>query len=238
MAMNLLQLVQEFCGGRGLPVPSYVVGNPDPGVLQIKAILNEFLLDLQTRKAWQRNTFETVFTSVAGEDQGDILTLCPFGFEQILWETIFDRTERLPLRGGVSPAEWQARKAFQITGPWYQFRLRQNRLLFSPDLPVDHEIAFEYYGSNFVWTAGDVAITTWTTDTDTCTLGDGLPRLYLGWKWPMKKGFDYAEDFAAYERLLAVKAARDNRPPAVDLAGNTCDFRPGIFVPEGNWNLP
>jgi hypothetical protein len=242
--MTLLQLVQEFCRRRALPIPTYVMSNPDPGVLQIFGILNEFLEDLQTRKAWQRNIFETTFTSVAAEDQGDITTLCPYGFEEILWESIFDRTQRLPLFGSVSPSEWQARKAFNITGPYYLFRLRQNRLLFTPALPVDHTIAFEYNGSYFVKDTTEVppAATAfkqyWAADTDTCSLGDALPLTYLTWKWAYKKGFDYAEDFAVYERLMAVKGARDARPQAVNLGSVNRDMRPGIFVPEGNWLQP
>jgi len=238
--MTLIQIIQEFCKRRALPVPTYAISNPDSGVMQMVGLLNEFLEDLQTRKAWQRNTFETTFVSTAGEDQGDIRTLCPYGFEEILWETFFDRTQRLPIFGGVDPAEWQARKAYGITGPLYNFRLRQNRLLFTPALPVSHTIAFEYNGSYFVknntGTGADYR-QYWSTDTDTCTLDDSLPLKYLSWAWSAKKGFDYAEDFAAYERLIAVKAARDARPKAVRLDGSVRDLRPGIFVPEGNWNI-
>lgn len=238
--MDLLGLIQEFCKRRALPVPTSAISNQDQGVMQMVAILNEFLEDLQVRKAWQRNTFETVFTSTAAEDQGDIMTLCPYGFEEILWETFFDRTQRLPLFGGVNPAEWQARKAFNITGPLYNFRLRQNRLLFTPALPADHSIAFEYYGSFFVKNntgSGATYRQYWAADTDTCTLGDTLPLQWLAWKWSAKKGFDYAEDFMTYEKSVAVKLARDNRPKAVNLSSSTRELRPGIFVPEGNWNI-
>lgn len=239
--MTLLQIVQEFCRRRALPVPTSAISNQDTGVAQILGLLNEFLEDLQTRKAWQRNTFECTFTSSADEDQGDITTLCPYGFQEILWETFFNRTQRLPLYGGIDAAEWQARKAFGITGPFYSFRLRQNRMLFTPALPASQLIAFEYYGSNFVKDATAVPPSAtafkpyWTQDSDTCTLGDVLPLKYLTWAWAARKGFEYAEDFAAYERAVAVASARDARPQKVRLDGAVQDLRPGIIVPEGNW---
>lgn len=237
--MTLLQLIQEFCRRRALPVPSSAVSNPDTGVMQLLGIMNEFMEDLQVRKAWQRNTFEATFVTTGTEDQGNINTLCPNGFEEILWETFFDRTQRLPLFGGTSPAEWQARKAFNITGPWYQFRIRQNRLLFTPVVPVGHTIAFEYQSSSFVLAADGVTYRQyWSQDTDTCTLGDSIPLGFLAWKWMEKKGFDYAEAFAHYERLIAAKLARDNRPTAVDISNTNADLRPGIYVPYGNWQVP
>jgi hypothetical protein len=240
--MNLLQIVQAFCGRRALPIPTSVISNPDPGVLQYLGIMNELLEDLQIRNAWQRNTFETTFVSTASEDQGNINTLCPYGFEAILWETLFDRTQRLPLFGGVSPAEWQARKAFNITGPYYQFRLRQNKLLFTPALPVGHTIAFEYQSSWFV-AAGEAVPASpykayWGNDLDTFTLGDSIPLAWMAWKWMEKKGFDYAEAFSFYERLLAVKAAKDARPQSVNISDQCRDLVPGIFVPYGNWMQP
>lgn len=238
---NLLQILQEFAKRRSLPIPTAAMSNPDAGVAQMVGIMNELLEDMQTRSFFQRNTFETTFISVAGEDQGDILTLCPYGFEQILWETLFDRTQRLPLIGSVSAAEWQARKAFNVTGPYYNFRLRQNRLLFSPDLPVGHTIAFEYQSSAFVKenNGGGVAYKDeWTNDIDTFTLGDSLPLAWLNWRWNQKKGFDYAEEFRQYEALLAVKSARDDRPQAVDISCRTNDLRPGIYIPSGNWMRP
>jgi hypothetical protein len=146
----------------------------------------------------------------------------------------------LPLRGGIGSAQWQARKAFNFVGPLYDFRIRQNRLLFNPALPVSHTIAFEYFSSFFVATADATPVyqTYFVNDTDTCTLGDRLPTAYLRWAWKKEKGFDYAEDFAAYERLVGVASARDNRPQDVDMGNSQPALQPGIFVPYGTWNLP
>lgn len=236
--MNLLQIVQEFCGRRALPVPNSVVSNPDPQILQMKGMLNKFLEDLVTRKAWQVNTVQALHTTLAQEDQGSINTIAPYGFVQILPETFFDRTQRLPIYGGTSPQEWQARKAFNITGPYYQFRLRGDRLLFTPSSPAGHVVAFEYFSNFFVIDKDGVTRKKfWLDDADTCALDDTLPIAYLEWAWPKAKGFEYAEDFAAYERLINTYASGDNTPPSVNLAGKTHELRPGIFVPAGSWPI-
>lgn len=238
MALNLLAIVQEFCRGRALPVPNGVQGSADAQITQIQAMLNELCFDLITRRGFQQNTREATFTSIAAEDQGDINTLAPYGFEGIMLESLFDRTQRLPLYGGLGSSEWQARKAFQITGPEYQFRLRNDKFLFNPALPADHEIAFEYFSSYFIVNnsgSGDPYKPYWTLDTDTFVWGDAIPLAWLKWKWPSAKGFDYAEEFNAYERLIAAKLSRTNAPPRIHMDDGQRDFTPGIWVPAGNW---
>lgn len=238
--MTMLSIIQNVCGRAGLPVPPSAQSSSDPQILQMVAILQEFCDDMVTRKAWQSNTREALFVSTAAEDQGDINTIAPFGFEGIILESFFDRTQRLPLLGGIGSAEWQARKAFDFTGPLYDFRLRQDRLLFNPAMPAAHTIAFEYYSSYFAKSADVVPVYRpyLLQDADTCTLGDRLPTAYLRWAWKKEKGFDYAEDFAAYERLVATNSARDARPQVVNMGDRDCDLQPGIFVPYGSWNVP
>ncbi len=78
----------------------------------------------------------------------------------------------------------------------------------------------------------------WTLDTDTCTLGDPIVLKWLAWKWPAAKGFEYAEEFNAYERMVQSLLSRDDAPTRIDMSGSCNDLRPGIWVPAGNWNVP
>lgn len=234
--MTMLSIIQNHCGRSSLPIPPSAQSSSDPQVLQMVGLLQEFCDDMVTRKCWQANTVEAVFVSTAAEDQGLLETLAP-GFLQILLESIYDRTQRLPLSGSVGPAEWQGGKALGFGGSG--FRIRGNRLLFSPALPAGHSIAFEYYSSFFAQSADVVPVLRQylTADTDTCTLGDRLPTAYLRWAWKKEKGFEYAEDFSAYERLVATVSARDARPQTVSLSDGPGELRPGIFVPYGSWSL-
>lgn len=238
--MTMLSIIKSHCQRTGLVVPGSAQSSTDPQVVQMVGLLQEFCDDMTTRKAWQSNVIEATFVSVAAEDQGGIYTIAP-GMQEIILESFFDRTQRLPLLGGLGSAEWQGRKAFNFTGPLYDFRIRGGRLLFNPPLPAGHTIAFEYYSGYFANTiVGGVSSTTlyMTLDNDTCTLGDRLPTAYLRWAWKKEKGLDYAEDFAAYERMVSTHSARDARPQKVSMSDCDNGLQPGIFVPYGSWNVP
>jgi hypothetical protein len=236
MSKSLLQICQEFAARTGIPQPTLVVGNADKGVLQMLGLLNELCEDLLIRKAFQQNSREATFVSTAAEDQGNIYTLAPYGFEGIIPETIFDRTQRLPLTGGLTPQEWQVNKSLQNLGPYYQFRIRNDRLLFQPALPVSHTIAFEYVSSFFVASSGGTPQQYWQADGDTFVFPDSIPLSWLRWAWKKEKGVEYAEDFTKYELLVTTKANRDNAPKRVYLDSELADgMKPGILVPQGNW---
>lgn len=233
--MNLLGIVQQFCRRRALPVPASVVSSTDPQVQQILGLLVDWTIDLSTRNLWQVNLIQAQHTTLAQEDQGSIRTICPYGFISIVPETMFDRTQRLPIFGGTTPEEWQARKAFNITGPYYQFRLRGDRLLFTPSSPAGHQLYFEYFSSWFVRAEDGTPKEVWTLDTDNPALDWQLAYAWLKWAWPAAKDLEYAQEFQAYETLLASYATTDKAPQKLNLAGHTQDLRPGIFVPEGSW---
>jgi hypothetical protein len=237
--MNLLQIVQETRGRLGQPVPASVAGNTDAGIIQTLGLLNEFLEDLVTRKYWQSNTREALFTTVAAESQGPLSTLFPYGYEGLLVDTFFNRTNQLQVQGALSAQEWASRKARNFSGPLPAFRIRGNELLFSPTPPAGHTYAVEYFSSYFIYNSDTVPVYRkyWLKDTDTCLLDDSLPMAYLKWAWKKEKGLDYAEDFRKYESMLEAKSMRDGRPKAVNMDGSGSSMGPGVLIPAGSWNL-
>lgn len=237
MPMTLLQIAQTFTMRQGLPQPSFVVGNTDAQVAQILGLLQEFCDDLVDRRFWEITTREAVFTSVAQEDQGAITTLAPSGYRGIVPRTFFDRTQRLEVPIAISAREWQMRKTLGITGPLYQARIREGRLLFIPPPAAGHTMAFEYQSEWFVTDANGVGKKWPTVDSDTFVVNDSLPVAYLRWAWKSAKGLDYAEEFRKYESMLAAEKAADRAPQAVNLASNYQDARPGVVVPPGSWNI-
>lgn len=237
--LSLLQLTQEFCRRTALPVPSFVVSNPDPQVLQIWGGMNEFLEDMIDRKVYQVNSAETVFTATGVEDEGSIYTLTADpGYQGLLPETMFNRTQNLRILGGLRPDEWQAQKALQSTGPFYEFRLRGDHLLFDPPVPAGNIVAFEYLSASFVRTSGGAPLNLWTNDTDVCVFPDKLPLAFIRWWWKKEKGLDYAEEFRKYEGAVASFSSRESAARSVDMSEAHHQAVPGIFVPEGNWSLP
>ena len=236
--MNILQLVQEFCGRQGLPIPTLAIGSQDDQLEQIARLANEVGEDLVTKRAWTPLIRECVFTSVAGEDQGKLTDLTSPLFYRILNETIFDRTRRLRLFGPKSPQQWQMLKSLPFTGPFYQYRIREGRLMTSPPLPEGHTIAFEWVQRAICYNANDNAYKAYfTKDDDECLLDEQLMIKGLKWKWKFEKGFPYDADLVAYKEALAAIMSADGNAPTIHMDD---DFLPGpvVIVPPGNWTLP
>ena len=244
--MNLLEIVRDHARRQGLPVPASVASSGDGYAQQCMGLLNEFCDDLNTRKLWQTNVREASWTATATESQGPISTLAPDGYEGIIMGTAYQHSQQRPMLS-LSPQEWQARKVTSFVGPVLAFRLRGGEFLLNP-LPSAGEIlSFEYYSSSFVYFPGTSGVGSappkyrryWENDLDTSVVGPDLAIAYLRWAWKREKGFDYAEDFIKYERMLVTKSARQDAPQKVSM--DACypqDFRPGIVVPAGSWKLP
>ena len=238
MATSILALIQDFCRRNALPVPSAIIGLPDDQAVQFIGIANKAIQDMVNRFAWQVLTAESVFVSVAGEDQGTMTTLAP-NWVRINNETIYDRTLRLPLFGPLSGKQWQALKALPNSGPYYKYRIRGDKLLFNPPGVAGHECAFEYQ-TNLAVLDADFGTTKpyYTKDTDTVVLDETCFQAAFEWNWKAAKGLDYAEDFRRYEEFVTDSAASDGTKRRVSLDCYSDSIQPGIFVPAGNWMHP
>jgi len=235
--MTLLDLTKQFCSRTGIPVPSFVVGNSDPQIVQLLGLIGEILEDLTNRTRWSASTHEAVFTTVAAENQGSLPTLAPKGFKWVVKDTFFDRTLRLPLFGPVTAARWQSIKALPNIGPYYKYRIVGGNLLFNPIPPAGHICAFEYASSYLVLAVDGITYKAFPTVDDDSFLDDTLVLAGLRWKWKYEKGLDYAEDFRRFEELADNTKAREGSAPTIDLAGEPISAQPGIFISPGTWPL-
>jgi hypothetical protein len=235
---TILSMIQDVCRRNGLSVPSAIQGSQDAQNVQYIGVVNECLEDMRQRFTWQATTLQAIFTTTAGESQGYMHDLAPYGFDYMINETLFNRTLRLPLFGPLSEAEWQAQKAIQVTGPNYQFRIRGRELLFLPDAVAGHTCAFEY-ASNWpvVDPSGDLK-EFYTNDDDIIILSEACFKACFEWSWKAKKGLDYAEDFRRYEAFVVDTKSSDTAPRRVNAANPTRRLEPGIWVPAGNWMQP
>lgn len=234
---TLLEVVQQFCARQAVPVPQMVIGNPDTQVSQIAALIQEGCESLRDRGPWERMTYQASWTTTNTEDQGDINTLAPNGYNWFVAKTWWDRTERLPLLGPTTPQTWQFLKAIVITGPRYSFRLRGGHLLSTPPPPAGHTWVFEYISKNYVLTQLGIYQENFTSDDDEILLPDAIVKADLRWRWLSAKGMAYAEYFNSAEALIADTLGKDGGSPDVDMGMRNCggNIEPGIWVPSGTW---
>jgi hypothetical protein len=237
--MSLLSIIQAAAIKCGLPSPNLGVGNADLNVQQLIGFANEEGQELAARHSWQVLTTEAHFLTTGAEAQGTIQTLAGPGFSFVLNETMWNRDQRRPVFGPRSPAEWQQLKAQFMQGPWYQYRIRGNQVIFLPVPSAGFNIYFEWV-SQFWATATGGLVGTQTSlniDTDVSVLDERLISLGCIWRWKEKNRFAYDEAQEKYEDAISDAITRDGSKPRLNLLGQQTDIYPGIIVPAGNWTL-
>lgn len=234
--LTLLGIVKEFCGRRALPVPSIVMASQDDQYLQIVGLLHQVLEDLSSRKVWTRFSKEATFLSLAGEDQGDINVIAP-GFKWMKNNTFWNRTKRLPVFGPRSAVEWAQLKGSPMTGPFMQYRLREDRMLIDGPHSAGDTLSFEYSSEYLIQGSDSVYKQYFSKDDDTALVKDAIVLAGLTWMWKEAKGFKYAEDFRRYESLLADQSGHDGSKATLSMDGGAGQFSPGIMIPNGTWKV-
>lgn len=236
--MNVLQIIRSVCGRLGLPQPTLLVGNDDPMVVQLVEFMYEVIEDLVDRGAWQISTVSTTFTTTAVENQGALSTLFPLAYRSLVNGTMYNQTQRLPVEGPISEQEWEAYKALPTGRIFPRYRIMGNSLYMQPAPAAGQVVGVEYRSEYLLTTLVGATVTptaTIATDNDVFTLSKAIMIRGLLWKWNSRKGLSYAEDFNAYETLVANALGRDGGKPVLNLDGCSNNRTPGILVPSGNW---
>ena len=230
--MTLLTIVQNACDSIGLSQPSAVIGSTDQNVITLQAMANTEGRELLDRFSWPATQIEVTHTSLAAELQGVMTTLAP-GFSYITSSTFWDRTLTQPVRGPLSPIEWQALKARTATGPYASYRIFGGKLYAYPALSAGTTWVFEYQSTYFCQSAAGANQSKWTADTDTGVLDEHLMEMGIIWRFKKKNGLDYSEDFRSYEQKLAMEMSRAGGRPILDMIEEIPTR--GVYIPEGSW---
>lgn len=235
--MSVLSIIQDHCRINALRVPNSVIGSTDTGVQQLYGILRELLDEVVNESKFNVITLEAVFTATAGEDQGALSTLAPYGCQFPYFETFYDRTLRRPLYGPLDETEWQQIKALPNPGPFYKFRIRGDHLLINPApaAPLS-TIAFEYASSWCVQSEAGILQSGIENDTDVFVFPERILRRGLAFRWKQIKGLPYQADETQFYNLLTNYIARDKVKRRINVSQPyQADIKPGVFVPSGNW---
>lgn len=237
--ITLLACCQAFAQRTGLRVPTSVSGSVDINNQRMMALLNEVLEELVDRFMFEELIYETTFVTTALEDQGSIYTIAPNGFDRIIDETIYDRTQKIPIYGPIGPQAWQQAKAFVPIGPLYRYRIRGGDLLFNPPASAGHTCAFEYVSQNIVKDPiGGGKKPAFTLDTDQFFINSRLLTQGLRWKWKCEMGLPYAQEKDLWETTCLNEAGRSGAKRTLYMDGcPDSTLGPIIIAPPGSWPL-
>lgn len=235
--MSCLTIVQNVCKRLGINAPTVVVASTDPQIIQLLALLNEEGQALAEETDWQALTLQATFTTVATETQTALTTAAP-GCKFIINDTIWNRTLRMPVFGPDSPQLWQQQQAMYYAGPWNQYRIRGDSLIFVPVPTAGQLCYFEYVSKNWVTVASDSSTSaTFTADADTGKLDEQLLEMGLRWRWKHAKGLDYEADYEIYSKRVYNAKARDASRGTLNLVGTGDDFPAIVITPAGSWGV-
>jgi len=232
-----LSIIQSVCSELGLAEPNQAVGNTDSIISNILALCNREGRMLAKRGNWEALLTVATYTTLAAEDQGALTTIAP-NLNFIINDTIWNESLRRPVFGPKTPQTWRQNKAFAINGPWSNFRIQGGHLRMYPTPSAGQSCVFEYISKN--WCTDSTGVTgydSWNADTDVNLLDEDLLILGTIWRWKKLKGFEYAEDFNDYERLVLDTLSKDGSKDWLSLSNTKYDIFPGIVVPSGSWNL-
>jgi hypothetical protein len=233
--MTALELVTQFCQETGLPVPGGLIGATEGHAVQMRALLQKVIMDL-SQYNWQQQNRYVTWTSISGEDQGALKDI--FGVDmdylRLIPNTFWDNTEMRPVFGPVTEEVWAYYKAAVNPGPIYQYIIKQNRLLMSPNMVAGHTMSVQMYSNLKVVSSGGTLKQSFTADDDSFVFPDITVLRGLTWNWAKKKGEDWSDDHALYLDSIG-KNLLNEGSPKLSMDAPQRGFSPGIVVPAGSW---
>ena len=233
--MTCLTIIQDVAQRVNLPSPTSAAQSADPQVIQLVALANKEG-EWQSNKDWQVLTKETSFVTTAVQLQTTLDVTAP-GLKNIINDTIWNRDLRRPVYGPMTAQRYQQVQAAVFAGPWNQFIIQQNQILFFPVPAAGQTCWFQYTTQNWCESAGGTGQARFVMDDDVLLLREDLFKLGVEWRWKKAKGLEYAQEFADYEDFLATAFARDGTKDIINMGSARYDIYPGVLVPSGSWPI-
>ncbi len=236
MGQTALQLLQSFCYKSNLSanVPTSLLAQTDPAILQLIHLFYEVGRDLVSRKCWPQLKRTHTFTTSGVDDYA-----LPSDFYCSLLDTAWDTTNRWKLRGPQTDAGYQNLKwGYAPISTWSSYRIfgRDTTSQFQVvPTPGVVNMQFDYVSNAWILNPPTTWGTTITLDTATVAFDDDLMLLGLSAKWMMNKGLDASQYQADYEKLISLANARWNGSFKTMLSPSDRGWF--LNLEEGNWNI-
>lgn len=164
----------------------------------------------------------------------------PSGFDRMISNTQWDRTDHWMNLGPKSSQEWQYLNGGVIaTGPRFRYRTYGNKLRLWPAPTTVYNIAYEYVSNYWVVVSGGSSPTKAkaTADTDTSVFPDDVMVLGIKWQWYKTNNLDYATPVAEFMRALSYAKAQDQDNPTLSLNPIQTPWLVNTnSIPDGSWN--
>ncbi|WP_242394851.1 phage adaptor protein [Anaeromyxobacter oryzisoli] len=192
----------------------------DPNFVQLCELLTSVGDDLNGKHNWPQLRQECVIVTVAGQNVYPL----PADFHEMIDQSGWNRSARLPLIGPLRSQEWQYLKA-RALGMYISVVFRQagGNLEINPGMavPAGTTIAFEYESSRWVQSAGAAAPdkAAPTIGTDVVCYDSELAIAALKLAWLEAKGFDTAAAAERYEAKLEHAIGKSTGAPTLSLVG-------------------
>lgn len=163
--MTILSIAQNAAKRCQIPSPSTLVGSTDGNNILLLSMIEKAAQDLQGMHAWPELVKEHTFT-LATDTAAYAL---PTDLDRILTESLWNRTQKVPLQGPLDPVEWQQYKSGLVTSLASQrFRIKgwATNQFFIDSTPSSTEngqiCAFEYISSTVIRPKTWTASTSWS----------------------------------------------------------------------------
>ena len=163
----------------------------------------------------------------------------PSGFDRMISDTNWDRTNHWRNLGTKSSQDWQFLQGGIISiGPRERYRIYNGKFRIFQALTTVYNFSFEYVSNYWVCAAGSSTGTkaAYTADTDTSVFPDDLMLAGLRFYFLKAKKLDYGAELAEFNRALSYCKAGDVPVSAQSLAPVGMNQLVGPWsVQDGNW---
>lgn len=165
--MSLLSVVNDVAARTQIPVGEFtsIIGNTDPLCRQLFALMKFGGQELASAYRWPELTKTYTFDLVDAQDRYAL----PVDLDTLIQQTIWNRDQSWPIRGPLTPSEWEVIKSgIAVSEPYNRYKVQGwgSGEFFIDPIPTSAEagqtLAFQFQSVNWVrpatvWVAGLVA---------------------------------------------------------------------------------
>jgi len=233
------EVINQAASECGLTAVSDPYASSDPAFVQFRNLLNSAGRELLGLHEWQKLTTPYSFQTVGGQQEYPL----PADFSHMIDQTNWDRDNRRPLGGPLSPQDWTYLLGGNITtGTLYiSFRMAEGVMKFLPDpLQSDHEIIFEYISKNWVLDQDGITRKDKAASKDDVILYESILMVkFLKLRFLEAKGFDTTAAMNQFSSSFMVWTGKDMSAPVLSMARNRIfPYLGWRNIPETNYGLP